>query len=60
MSYLCDQTICSLETSLHSLRRLSSELDGGLQQVDGEFRVWLSRDPAAETIMDTLCGRDLK
>ena len=44
-----------LEACLHSLWRLKSVLDGGLQQVDGVFGVHLCRQPQAEVVVDLLC-----
>ena len=57
--YLCNETVRPLETGLDSLRRLGGELDGALQQVDGELGVHLRGDPAPETIVHRLRVRNL-
>ena len=49
-----------LQTSLHSLRRLKGELDGGLEQVDGVLGVHLRGQPQAEVIVDLLCFQDTR
>ena len=58
--YLCDASVCPLETSLDTLRRLIGELDGGLQQVDGELGVHLRGNPQPELVVAHLRSRNLQ
>ena len=55
---LRDKAVCPLKARLDTLWGLSCELDGRLEEVDGELGVWLSGDPAAEAMVDGLSGGD--
>ena len=56
---LIDQAVRTLQAGLDPLRRLGRELDGRLQEVDGELGVWLCRQPRPELGVDVLCACDL-
>ena len=47
--------VCPLQTSLDSLGRLKSVLDGGLQKVDGVLGVHLGGQPQTECFVHLLC-----
>lgn len=58
--YLCNESIGPLEPSLDPLGRFIGELDGALEQVDGELLVFLRRHPNSEVVVYILCCCDLK
>ena len=49
---LGDRGVGALQAGLDALRRLVGELDGGLEEVDGELGIGLGGDPAAELFVD--------
>ena len=52
---LGDICVGSLEPGLDAQRRLVGELDGGLQQGNGELGVAFSGDPHSERLVNVLC-----
>ena len=53
---LRERGVRALETGLDALRRLVGELDGGLEEIDGELGMRFGSDSAAEGLVD-LIGR---
>lgn len=58
-TYLSDTTIGTFEASLDAHGGLVGELDGGLQEVDGELGVGLCGQPQAESVVYVLCSQYL-
>ena len=59
VSYLGENTVGSLQVGFHPLWRFGRELDGHLEEVNGELGVGFSRQPSSESFVNILSFVDL-